>query len=148
MTAAHTHGTDAGTESEQAGLALVATAYEQAAVLESQVARKKKEIGELTEQADRLSCMQLGLMLRALAPQAARAGLEWANCAWHLDVDQVMDAAGNRLPIDRDSAVWAQAEDGIDVAISQLSTAIATRPVIQFQDDHGIEEGETTLVEF
>lgn len=124
----------------------VETAYAQAAILETQVAKLHQQIQEMTQTCDRLSCMQLGLMLRDVEPRAVRARLQWDNHSWHFDA--LLDANGEDLPIDMTSAIWLEVEDGVDTAISQLSDRIATRPVIQFRDDDGMTSGETTVVEF
>lgn len=120
--------------------------YAQAAILETQVAKLHQQIQETVEASDRLSCMQLGLMLRTIEPRAVRARLEWDNHSWHFEA--ALDAEGKNLPIDRTSAIWLEIEDGVDTAISQLSDRIATRPVIQFRDDDAMTSGESTVVEF
>lgn len=124
----------------------VDTAYAQVAILEAQVAKLHQQIQETVEASDRLSCMQLGLMLRAIETRAVRARLEWDNHSWRFEA--ALDAEGKNLPIDRTSAIWLEIEDGVDTAISQLSDRIATRPVIQFRDDDGMTSGESTVVEF
>lgn len=120
------------------------SAYARAEVFERQVEEAKRQIAELSAQADRDSALQLGFFIRAVAPDATHARLEWDEYRWRLD--KALDADGNELDIDDDSQQWWDCEDGIDVATGQMSQGIFDRSAISFGHDDSISNGATTTV--